>query len=382
MIKKAFLIFLFVNSLILTAKAQEIIHIGVFHMKNTNDLVIESQAKLQVSNYKKLPVTSIAENDFLKIKVETGKLRMEKNNASLGLFDTIYIKPDSTLISFKVNGQKQKHPFCGSFKIYVSRNYLKVINSISLEKYIIGVVAAESGYRATDEYYKVQAIIARTYALFNKGKHKKDGFDLCDNTDCQVYHGVIENNKIEKSVIATKSLVVTDSLGQIIAATYHSNSGGQTMDAEDVWGVDFPYLKSVEDKFSLNYKYVEWEKSIDSAEWIDYFDRYEPLHKIDSTSIAGLLNFKQLTRKPYIEDSLKVPLTKVRSDFGLKSTFFSVLHDGEKIILKGKGFGHGVGLSQIGAMEMAKIGFTYEEIIGYYYHNVSIKDCHEATLPL
>ena len=359
--------------------SQENIKVGILNHTSITCLKLHSHKSIAFYNAEGKQFTKISRNDNLIVSLENEKLRIVKNNSSLGLFDTIFCK-DSSLINISLNKTEQQHPYYASFKIFPSGKDIRIINILPLEKYIVGVVAAESGYRATDEYYKVQAIIARTYALFNKNKHHKEKFDICNGTHCQVYHGVIKNKKIEKNVLATRNMVVVDSAEQLIAATYHSNSGGQTMNAIDVWGVDYPYLKSVKDDFSLNYKYVDWEKTIDSADWISYFIKYGSLDPSDSQLVNRLMNFRQTERLALIDSTLIIPLTQIRKDFKLKSTFFSIKKDGRKAILQGKGFGHGVGLSQIGAMEMAKIGFTCEEIIHFYYHHVLIKDYHKIKI--
>ena len=119
--------------------------------------------------------------------------------------------------------------------------------------YIAGVSESESGKKDNIlEYYKVQAIICRTYALKNSGKHIKEGYNLCDQEHCQVYKGRCTNPEILLAVSKTTGIIIVDRYNQPINAAFHANCGGQTLNSEDVWSKPLDYLKSVPDTFCRN----------------------------------------------------------------------------------------------------------------------------------
>lgn len=236
---------------------------------------------------------------------------------------------------------------------------LKCLNEISLDNYIAGVVQAESGRRSFQEFYKVQAILARTFALSHLQKHAPEGFNLCDHTHCQAYFGKTTELDIMKAVTDTKGKVVVDDNLNLIDAAFHSNSGGQTANSEDVWGSKLSYLRSVNDTFSTKMPNAKWERKMPKEDWLSYLKIKHNYPIQDSNARWLALTFKQDSRKPFLEaNNVRVPLKNVRTDLQLKSSFFSVVAVGDTVILKGRGFGHGVGMCQEGAMRMAKLGLS------------------------
>lgn len=257
---------------------------------------------------------------------------------------------------------------------------LKCVNEVILDNYISGVVQAESGRRSTPEFYKVQAILARTFALSHLQKHGTEGFGLCDHTHCQVYFGKTTELEIMKAVADTRGKVVVDDNLNLIEAAFHSNSGGQTVNSEDVWGSRLSYLRSVNDTFSTKMPNARWERKMAKEDWLEYLKLKHnyPVH--DSGAYRMALNFKQDSRKAYLEaNNVKVPLKNVRTDLQLKSTFFSIVPQGDTLVFKGRGFGHGVGMCQEGAMRMTKLGYKYPEVINFYYQKTQLIDLHKLN---
>lgn len=257
---------------------------------------------------------------------------------------------------------------------------LKCINEIILDNYISGVVQAESGKRSYQEFYKVQAILARTFALSHLQKHGAEGFNLCDHTHCQAYFGKTTELDIMKAVTDTKGKVVVDDNLNLIDAAFHSNSGGQTANSEDVWGSKLSYLRSVNDTFSIKMPNAKWERKMAKEDWLSYLKLKHNYPIQDSNARWLALTFKQESRKPYLEaNNVKVPLKSVRTDLQLKSTFFSIVQQGDTLIFKGRGFGHGVGMCQEGAMRMAKLGYKYPDVINFYYQKTQLIDLHKLS---
>ncbi|MEN8927228.1 MAG: SpoIID/LytB domain-containing protein [Flavobacteriales bacterium] len=271
--------------------------------------------------------------------------------------------------SLLISDGKKKRKYQGNIILYSINGKLKVVNEIDIDKYVEGVIKGEAGYGYSLEYYKVQAVISRTYALHHQ-KHKKEGFDLCDHTHCQVYHGINDKEEISQAVTATSGEVLVDSSISYINTLFHSNCGGQTVSTEFVWSKKLECMESIVDTFCIHSSQAKWKRTFSKTRWVQFLAK--KTGKSASSINASNLDFNQNQRKEYYRFGKdKVRLVKIRSFFRLKSTFFSVHEVGDKIVLIGKGYGHGVGLCQEGGIVMAKT-HSYREVLHHYYKNVSI----------
>lgn len=313
--------------------------------------------------------------DILYIQLKNNKISLSYRQKNIGEYDSLKIKGISSTNIFKI---KATYPSTKA-KIYdddlilkVLNNNLLIINNITLDKYIAGVVESEVGKNAQEEFYKAQAIICRTYALKNFNRHTFESFNLCDDVHCQAYKHKCTSIDIYKAVYLTSGLVIVDDEINLITAAFHSNCGGETANSEDVWNLALPYLRSVKDTFCINKKHYSWVKKIPKNDWADYLTLKFGLNSKES-SMDDIFYFTQNERKYFLNiEDLKIPLKIIRNDWKLKSTYFNIIPKGDYIYIKGYGYGHGVGLCQEGAMEMAKDGFTYSDILNFYYKNIHI----------
>ena len=250
------------------------------------------------------------------------------------------------------------------------KSNLRIINSVEFETYLAGVVQSEI-YGQQSDIFRIQAVISRTWALRNMKKHRADGFNFCDYVHCQAYQNRCVRPDIMLGTMQSSGETIVDADGNLIATPFHSNSGGQTANSEDVWRTALPYLRSVQDTFSYRMRQSNWTKVISKDKWLNYFSKTHKLNTQDPEVRNTLLTFSQPQRQARI---LGVPLTRVRTDFGLKSTFFSVSTDSKTgdVILSGHGYGHGVGLSQEGTIRMVSLGIAYDSIIRHYYTGAQI----------
>jgi stage II sporulation protein D len=254
---------------------------------------------------------------------------------------------------------------------------LVFINISDIDRYISGVVRAEGGSGKNLEYFKTQAIIARTYMYRYFNKHIADRYNVCDNTHCQAFNGLSSDSLLNEAALETKGLVILDKDSTLIISAFHSNCGGQTSSSDDVWLAGQPYLKSIVDPYCLNSKNATWRMSFSQNEWVNYLRKSGYTGKTDDPSV---FNFVQKSRlADYNTGTFSIPLRTIRSDLNLRSTFFSVFAGSDSVVLSGKGYGHGVGLCQEGAMMMATKGFKYPEIISFYYTGVFISDIKNAV---
>jgi len=256
-----------------------------------------------------------------------------------------------------------------------SLNRIQANNTVSFIKYLAGVVETEAGPNAELEFYKAQASLCRTYAFANLNKHASEGFNLCDGVHCQAYKKRCDKELILQAVQKTHNLViVTDSM-KLITAAFHANCGGQTQNSEDEWLVSLPYLRSVKDPYCSKKRDSHWEITIPRAKWIAYLQQYG--YKFpENTDFSCWQNVR---RPLYKSGEFSLPFKKIRFDFNLRSSYFSVIDKGSSVLFKGRGYGHGVGLCQDGAMQMAKEGKYFEQIIHFYFTGVAIveKDMQE-----
>jgi stage II sporulation protein D len=179
------------------------------------------------------------------------------------------------------------------------------------------------------------------------------------------------NPEIKNAVIQTSGLVIIDTAMQLITAAFHSNSGGHTANSEDVWLSNKHYLRARPDPYSLNQNNTSWSDTISKNFWINYLRNNGIV--ITGNNMDSILNFHQKNRNKYISiNNDTLSLRKIREDLGLRSSWFSIHLMGDSLIFTGKGYGHGVGLSQEGAMQMARENFSFIDIIHYYYKNVKV----------
>ncbi|MDD3766051.1 MAG: stage II sporulation protein D [Eubacteriales bacterium] len=277
-----------------------------------------------------------------------------------------------------------------------------VTKSINFEEYIMGVLPAEMPASFEEEALKAQAVAARTYAYYKylnymksptlRSQQHPDAPVCTDSTHCHAYYSderleqLHGKDWIKKHLDRLKSYV-RQTAGEIMAyddepilAAFHSASaGGTTQASGDVWGRDLPYLSNVE-------SYGENEKAgyistveIGFEEFKSKVMEEEP-EAVFSPEPKEWIGDVSFTRGNYV-DTLEIggkPIkgTKIRTMFGLNSTYFSVSISDDKVIFTVEGSGHGVGMSQYGANYMAKQGKTYKEILETYYKGASLIKTH------
>lgn len=310
-----------------------------------------------------------------------GKLAVKKRNTEGFVCDSIVIsgKTGNDVFSLRINGNSPvRQYYSGDFQCFPDLGTLVLINISDVEKYVSGVVKAEGGSGKNLEYFKTQAIIARTYMYKYFDKHLTDRYNVCDNTHCQAFNGLSSDTLLNRAALETQGLVILDKDSTLIIAAFHSNCGGETSSSENVWLSGQPYLRTVIDPYCLTSRSSTWEKSFSMNEWISYLRKSGYIGNVNNPS---LFNFLQKSRlADYKTGAFSIPLRSIRADLNLRSTFFSVFAEGDSVIFKGRGYGHGVGLCQEGAMEMAAKGFTYKQIIDFYYFSVLISDIKNAVV--
>lgn len=347
-------------------------------LKKVSLNVSESTYSLKCSN--KILKKEVSNKTVIVVEFSGGKLSLTLDGKFIGNFDTLNLSQiESDTGIFSVTGQipsLKKRSYYDDLLIFPQKKSLTLVNVVDFEKYVIGVLESEVGKGKSKDFYKVHAIISRTYALKNKYKFIHEGFYLTDLVNCQVYKGnMYKDSNIINAVQETENLVLVEENMEYITASYFSNSGGQTNNVEDVWSKALPYLRSIHDPYSIGGTNYDWKKTISKSKWLQYLKtKYQyPINDIEARN--AVLNFKQKIRHKFLVDWVyQIPLTEIRKDWKLKSTYFSIFDNGETLTFKGKGFGHGVGLSQEGAMRMIEIGYGFLEVLRFYYTDVHLID--------
>lgn len=260
--------------------------------------------------------------------------------------------------------------------VTIKNNETKEEKNLELEEYIIGVVAGEMPASFEIEALKAQAVAARSYALA-KISTSTTSYDLVTDITNQVYITVEEMqkkwgtdfdfyyNRIKDAVESTKNIVIKYN-GKIISAYYFAMSNGSTEDVSLVFGEERDYLKSVDSA---------WDETVKNFIVTTEFTFSDFCTKLDID--CANISIDSINRSPtnrvtsIVINNKEFKGTTFRSLLNLRSTDFTI-EIADNIKITTKGYGHGVGMSQYGANEMAKNGANYEEILTHYYQDVDI----------
>lgn len=323
---------------------------------------------------------TILPNEFVDLEwLSSGKISVKigvTEVAQVSKVNLVTTKLNTSIVYSPKNSTSKERKYKDDVEILATETGLTIVNLVDMQNYLGGVVESEGGGGRDLEYYKVQATISRTYALKTKGRHSKEGFDLCDKTHCQAYHYQLRYTPIiDSAVRQTKGKVLVDQHNHLIDAYFHANCGGQTSEPDYVWNNKVDYLKSFKDTFCIYTKQATWEKRIPQQDWKNYLEETFQFPSSDSIFGPLICTFNQPDRCAfYISPVLGIPLRDIRDHFKLKSTYFNCYPDGTDVLIRGRGYGHGVGLCQEGAMKMAKYKFNYQQIIVYYFPGAKLVD--------
>ncbi|MBU2018120.1 MAG: SpoIID/LytB domain-containing protein [Bacteroidetes bacterium] len=330
-----------------------------------------------------LMIGTLSTNEFFELTFEDElRVRVKKGSTDLGAYSKIVLiqnTPQTSITLTTKTPVAKVRKYKDDFEVIATNRELRIVNVADLENYLAGVVESEGGGKKHLEYYKVQAIMSRTYALDNSTKHENEGFNLCDRVHCQAYHSMNRfTPTIDTAVMMTQGVIMEDEHNELAEAFFHANCGGQTCMPEYVWNTSVPYLSTFKDTFCIYTKQSTWEKRLSKAEWRSFLvDQYQ-FPENDSVIGPFLYNFNQKDRTAfYVSPVLGIPLRDIRTRFNLKSTFFSSSLEGNEVVLKGRGYGHGVGLCQEGAMKMAVYDYSAEQIIRFYFPGINLWNIEE-----
>ncbi|RMF87172.1 MAG: SpoIID/LytB domain-containing protein [Nitrospinota bacterium] len=255
---------------------------------------------------------------------------------------------------------------------------LQVINVVPLRYYLYGVLPQEIDPDWKMEVLKAQAVAARTYALYRKMGSAGREYDVRADVWDQLYRGYTgEDPRTNRAVDETAGEILVYK-GKPIAAYYHADAGGYTEDSRYVWSISYPYLQSVRSFYGADSPYATWELTLSTTEIGRRFRAAGyPLDEVTGVTVVqrsptGRVLLVKVHHKRGVLWLKGTTFRKIIGINTLLSTLFWTQKKGGKIHFQGRGWGHGVGLSQWGAKEMAELGFTYPEILQFYYRGVTL----------
>lgn len=264
----------------------------------------------------------------------------------------------------------------------------KVTRTMSLEDYILGVVAAEGSVDSELESLKALAVASRTYALKNLHRHKADDYDFCTLTHCQRYWAISREGArdvVSQAVDQTAGEVLHDRNDQIVESYFSASCGGMTADVKSLWGVaPKSYLRGIRDDNCRDAPNSSWIDVIPAARLAaalasdprsDVGREIKDVRvvKQDTTGRAELIELTGERRRTIRGWDFKIIVGRALGWNLLKSSRFSVSRQGLDFAFHGSGFGHGLGLCQEGAHVMAANGIGYRHILARYFPGTSLK---------
>ncbi len=262
--------------------------------------------------------------------------------------------------------------YTGDIDVWKGDNGLYLINELPIEDYVKDVVVAEVGSNWEMEALKAQAVISRTYAVYQKKMNGDSIYHIASSVLHQVYKGNNPDVRVAYAVAETSGEILTFN-DRPIEAFYHSTCGGRTENPEDVFGKSYPYLKSVESNCEIS-PYWIWARRIRLTD-IEKALNLSGIKEILIKSYTSTNRVKQLdiTNESGITTINATDFRKALGWSILPSTNFKMTRDGDSILFEGKGYGHGVGLCQWSALQMAREGKNYKEILSFFYPGTMIQ---------
>jgi stage II sporulation protein D len=265
-------------------------------------------------------------------------------------------------------------------EVFAGGEGIRAVVTVDLETYVAGVLAGEGATLKSPAALEAMAVVARTWAVGSRGRHRARGFDFCSLTHCQFFRLPSELGEAARKT----SGMVLKYRGQPVDAYYSAHCGGATEAAGDVWpDRAAPYLQSVVDPYCVKSAHSNWQRVM----------RLEKVEAIlrDKLRIAfngGLRNLRVVrksasgraltlraeggTGRPIDANEFRYAINRALGWNTLKSSLFTVERRDGSLVFTGRGLGHGVGLCQVGAEQMGQMGIAYQKILAHYFPGTKV----------
>ncbi len=279
-----------------------------------------------------------------------------------------------------------------SIRVQVRDGGAAVVREVPLEEYVAATALSEVHPEAGDDaiaerIFELQAIIARTYAVSRVGRHAKDGFDLCSTTHCQLYEPA--RLKTSRWAAAAQQAAARTS-GELLwyggapaLALFHADCGGHTSDATAVWGgAGAPYLTAAPDDCAAGHTAWTFETRANALKAaLDADPRTDVGASLDRVEVAGrdaagraeLILLRGERTFIVRGEVFREVVTRALGARSLKSTMFAIDQTRDRLLFSGRGFGHGVGLCQAGALARLRTGASPADVLGHYFPGTVVR---------
>ena len=272
----------------------------------------------------------------------------------------------------------------GRIVVHAASGQLSVVNHVDLEDYVAATVGGEMPASWPEQALRAQAVATRTYALYQRALYQKPlhqraaqpqslHWDVRATEQSQVYRGIeSETPRTRRAADSTRGEILTLA-GQPILAVFHSTSGGRTASASEVWGKSVPYLGSIDVEYEDDAPFTYW-RTVFAPETLsgllaaagsdlDRVDSLEVTGRTESGRVERIVAREASRREVWSGDRLR----SLVEGLGLRSRLFDIRPTPQGFAFVGSGFGHGVGMSQWGARELARRGASYQRILARFY---------------
>lgn len=343
------------------------------HLSNSSLRISASAGTVRLSSDRESVL--IEAGQLIQITIPNGQIEAKSGHRVIGGSRIEFQSDQNTPLV--LNFGAESRAYAGSLEISQGAGNLKVVNRVPLEDYIASVVGSEYGFKDL-EGSKAMAVVARTFAL----RAIQSGKPLYDNERSQVYRGLSHVTSVARQAAEETAGQVLLYNGQLIEAVYSASNGGYTASNTSIWGSSpLPYLRAKKDPWDTKSPHATWEWSVSEAQLFGALSSAFEMSvrdiifansgadgRVGSIELRGSNKTKMVTGNAF-----RAAISRQFGSKALRSTYFSSSEDRGTYTFSGRGFGHGVGLSQWGAHFMSSDGRSYAQILDFYYASVRIK---------
>lgn len=341
-----------------------------------------NQKATLINTLTKKEISKTNKNETLIIKNIDGLISISLNKADnkLGSFTgPITFIPENKTSLVHYNNKWYR----GGFVILTNKDKsnITIVNKVDLEDYLLSVVPSEIPNKWDSEALKAQAVAARSYSIGYLNRRRSKGYDLESTVEDQVYLGTSAEKKTTSDAVKeTSGLILLDKNNKPFIALYHSSAGGYTDSIENIWDKEpSEHLKPQPD-YDDNSPHFKWERTHSLAEIskllssldLGTVEKIKPL----SRSFSERIMWIEVTGT---KNKVKMRGDEFRRSLKLPSSKFNLKIEDDQVKFAGRGYGHGLGLSQWGSKALAEQGFTYKDILAHYYPGTKLVKWESKT---
>ncbi|HYX54377.1 MAG TPA: SpoIID/LytB domain-containing protein [Candidatus Limnocylindrales bacterium] len=368
MMRRAAALTLLQLTVLTSAYAQSTISIRLYSQHAERRLTITGQT----GDFRWRTCAKCAPNSAARLSVELAgnKLQLQSGPA----VDRVFVEG-----AYRINPEQGlKAALTAPLELTPAEGTILVLASVPLEDYVAAALEGEAAILKQPEALKAMAVAIRSYAIHFRGRHRSEGFDLCDSTHCQALNFTGTTAAVRDAVQATRGEMLW--YGAEPAATYfHQSCGGQTAAGTEAWpDLNAPYLKSHSDPFCVRATPMVWRAEFSRSQIQDAVQQQglkapSNWSRLDITQRTASGRALRLTftggdsQAEISASSLRFALGRTYGWNRIRSDLYEIENSGQQIVFRGRGAGHGVGLCQSGAEQMAAEGKSYREILAFYY---------------